>query len=305
MNPCWAQIRAYRYPLPLKTATATEICGARTCNPGNGGGSFHFTDEPYLIFPKDGETLEEISLHLVGRLRLKGDKAGGVPWQCDGEFKRTDIEPKMKSVATNLDSKKVLEVGAKAKATYDVDQLIGLATLKPESRDSVQDVLQTAYESNNTTKIVMRAVYHEYGLQDDKLRSILQAETDSCSNVMAKYPVELITDVGLVEFDLERGQSLKTLSETTLKLSLSNAGLSDAEVNAVLKYATDTTKDQGIKGAISVISERRASWDDSFHSSVKAWLANPPRKEKGRWERLKAFYKAQSEEPSIARSGAP
>lgn len=303
MNPCWAQIRAYRYPLPLKTATATEICGARTCNPGNGEGSFHFTEEPYVIFPEAGETLKEISLRLVGRLRLKGDKAGGVPWECDGTFKPMDIEPKMKSVATKLDSTKVLDVGAKAKATFDVDQLIGLATFQPEKRNVVQDALEAEYESKKTTKIVMRAVYHEYGLLDDKLRAILQSGSDSCANVMEKYPVELITDVGLVEFDLERGQSLSTLSKADLKLSLSKAGLADAEIDAVISYVTDTAKDQGIKGAISVVSERRVSWDDSFHSSVKAWLANPPRKERGRWGALEAFYKAQAPAPSIASSG--
>lgn len=262
---------ATKYPLPLHNVKAKDICGSRRCTPGNGDGSFHFTEDPYFISPAPDEDVNDVARRLVGRVRISGDNGGGVPWNCPGDevLTRKDVETKINGLVTNYTKDTTLDIDSSLRAQADANLLAAQLQLKtPKEIETLKTNLEAAYNKVNKDGATLVAKYFEIGLTDDKFRTYFQEEASTCSQAIREKPLELITDVGLISFDVDRNSKSvdEIAGEVTAHVAPTGA---NADAEAKVKHVITVTISQSLKGQYAVIAERRANSLD-FYSELLA-----------------------------------
>lgn len=279
-----------KYPLPLHNVKARDICGSSRCSPGNGGGTFHFTKDPYFISPAPDEDLNDIARRLVGRVRISRDQGGGVPWSCPGDvLTRKEVETKINGLATNYSKKTTLNIDSSMRARANALELAEQLQVKTrEEIATLEAKLEAAYKKVNTKGVTLVAKYFEVGLTDDKFRTYFQEGTSLCSQEIREKPLQLITDVGLISFDVDSNADLVDDIAGEVSGEIGSKGAS-GDARAKITNVIATTISQSLKGQYAIIAERRASSSDFY--SVLLAEAEARAKEKkdkevnGRWWR--------------------
>ena len=270
----------YSYPLPLMKLKGKKICGQKVCDPGINGVPFHYTKNVVAPDVKEGSTVKDIALQLVGRTVEAGDLSGRTPFLCssDGKspFSADDITAKgtVEGIETEYKREEKLRFDVKAKVEADLDAMkaIGLESSKL-SLEAARAKLTAAYSQINESVLEFKGRYYVFGLDLDAYHGVFQTgRYPQCEGVLrtAGSPGrQLITDVGIVVFSgyLKEQGSSKVISD--LEAELKSYGV-PFSVTASIEHAVKKQLHQSLKTGFAVISERRSGRDSFYNAGASA-----------------------------------
>lgn len=217
--------------LPDATLDHEIICGKDPCKPGNGlsGTLLIFEKDPVSPDVTASTNAKEVALQLVGKTVKRGDFTGRDPITCHATestpFGESEIDLKSGSWK-KVDYKRKEELSIDINAAVEAD-LDAIKKIAPQlDLAQIEAKINAAYSSVNGTELIVNAYYSEYGLKSTAIDDITRGvKFSDCKQFLEKYDRALITDIGLLYFDITKnGESIEDIG-AALESELEQQGI--------------------------------------------------------------------------------
>lgn len=242
----FSQLIPVIYNLPDANLPSNTICGkSRVCDPGPTRGiAYRFSDRPYSPDIDDASTPKSIAASVLG-MAVSASKVDAEDTNyCSSNgytslFTINDVTPTggfgMNGKNFKYNVKKKSTIDAKIAADANILELTEKNTINAEYLKELKAKLEIIYNRIKNSELEITANYSEWSLKKEVIEKVKNApEYSECRNKLEKNNWAIITDIGLISYDIKLNGTIVSNLGTDLNAELKAKGI-NADLGVLIK----------------------------------------------------------------------